>query len=190
LVADYGAAGVYIVDASGIGGPSEGVLLLDPVTGSTKLLRQVHRVWEVRDGYAWVARFDTRDKTVWPPGEGTPANSLIRINLATGAETVWFYRAGTSPALVGLDSLGRPVIQASGNGLNDLLLVDNPGSPGQLVTSANPGVDYMQGDGDRLWFGGAYGIYLFRPNRGFQKVFAYDGKPGSGNYAEPAGFCR
>ncbi len=190
LVADYGAAGVYIVDASGIGGPLEGVLLLDPVTGSTKLLRQVHGVWEVRDGYAWIARFDTRDKTVWPPAEGTPANSLIRVDLATGAETVWFYRAGTYPSLVGLDSLGRPVVHASGNGLNDLLLLDRPGSPGQLVTSSNPGLDFLQGDGDRLWFGGPYGIYLYRPDRGFQKVFAYNGSPGSGNYAEPAGFCR
>ena len=190
LVADYGAAGVYFVAGSAIGGPGEGVWLLDPLTGSTKLLRQVHSVWEVRDGYAWVARFDTRDKTVWGPGEGTPANSLVRVDLATGAETVWYYRAGTYPWFIGLDSLGRPVVQASGNGLNDLLLLDHPGSSGQLVTSSNPGLDYVQGDGDRIWFGGAYGIYLYRPDRGFQKVFAYNGKPGSGNYVEPAGFCR
>jgi hypothetical protein len=185
-VADYGAAGVYIVDRSGIGGPREGVWLLDPLTGSTKLLRQVHGVWEVRDGFAWVARFDTRDKTVWPPGEGTNANSLVRVDLATGAETIWFYRAGTYPSLIGLDSLGRPVVQASQvgvNGLNDLLLLDHPGSPGQLITSSNPGLGYLQGDGDRLWFGGLYGIYLYRPDRGFQKVFAYNG-------ASPAGFCR
>jgi hypothetical protein len=194
LVADYGPAGVYIVAGSAMGGPGEGVWLLNPLTGSTKLLRQVQAVWEVRDGYAWVARFDTRDKTVWPPGEGTNANSLVRVDLATGAETVWFYRAGTYPWLLGLDSLGRPVVQAAQvgvtAGLNDLLILDHPGSPGQLVTSSNPGVDYVQGDGDRLWFGGAYGIYLYRPDRGFQKVFAYDGKQGSGNYAEPAGFCR
>jgi hypothetical protein len=110
----------------------------------------------------------------------------LRVDLATGAETVWFYRAGTYPALIGLDSLGRPVVRASGNGLNDVLLLDHPGSPGQLVTSSKPWLQYLQGDGDRLWFGGPYGIYLYRPNGGFQKVFAYNG----GNYAYPAGFCR
>jgi hypothetical protein len=179
-IADYGAAGVHIVDRSSLGGPGEGVWLLDPLTGSTRVLRQVHRVWEVRDGYAWISRLDAQDKT----------DSLVRVDLLTGVETIWFHRASTSLWLVGLDSRGRPVIQTSANGLNEMLLIDQSGSSGQLVNSGNAYLSYIQGDGDRLWFGGPYGIYLYRPGQGFQKVFAYDGSPGSGNWVGPAGFCR
>jgi hypothetical protein len=189
-VTDFGAAGVYMVSESAIGGPGEGVWLLDPKTGAVNQLRQVHNVWTVRDGYAWVARFDSRDKTAWPPMEIAQANSLVRIDLATGAETVWFYRAGMYPWLMGLDSSGRPVVTMGGNGGNEVFLIDRPGSPGRLVYSGTMSLDYLQGDGDRLWFGGSLGIYLYRPDRGFQKVFAYNADPASSNRIEPAGFCR
>jgi hypothetical protein len=190
-VADFGPAGVYLVSSSAIGGPGEEVWLLNPGTGAIKQLGEVHRVWAVRDGYAWVARFDSRDKTVWEPMEIAPANSLVRIDLATGAETIWFYRAGVYPWFLGLDSFGRPlVIVGRGNNGNQVLLLDRSGSPGQLVYSGNIPLNYVQGDGDRLWFGGSRGIYLYSPDRGFQRVFKYDADPATANRIEPAGFCR
>jgi hypothetical protein len=191
-VADYGPAGVYIVSASGLGGPGEGVWLLDPKTGAIKQLGQIHRVWAVRDGYAWVARLDPRDQTAWPPSELAPANSLVRIDLATGAETIWFYKAGSYPWLLGLDSNDRPVVLlgVSPEG-NEIRLIDQPGSSGVLVYSGDTSeLDYVQGDGDRLWFGSARGIYVYSPNAGFQKVFAYDANPASSDRIEPSGFCR
>jgi hypothetical protein len=189
-VADFGPAGVYLVSSSALGGPGEGVWLLDPGTGAIKQLGQIHRVWAVRDGYAWVARFDSRDKTVWAPSEVPPANSLVRIDLASGAETTWFYRAGAYPWLIGLDSNGRPVLSLGGGNGNEVLLVDRPGSPGRPVYSGSLTLDYVQGDGDRLWFGGSRGIYLYTPDQGFRKVFAYYADPASPNRIEPAGFCR
>lgn len=190
-VADFGAAGVYIVSSSGLGGPGEGVWLLDPKTGAITQLGQIHRVWAVRDDYAWVARFDSRDKTAWPPSELAPANSLVRIDLATSAETIWFYRAGSYPWLLDLDSHNRPVVLLGGGGKgNEVLLLDRPGSPGHLVYSGNIPLDYLQGDGDRLWFGGSRGIYLYTPDRGFRKVFAYHADPATSDRIEPAGFCR
>jgi hypothetical protein len=189
-VADFAAAGVYIVSASALGGPGEGVWLLDPATSAIKQLGAIHRVWAVRDGYAWVARLDARDKTVWPATELAPANSLVRIDLATGAETTWFYRAGSYPWLLDLDSRGRPVVLLGGDKGNEVLLVDRSGSPGEPVYSGNMAFDYVQGDGDRLWFGGSRGIYLYSPDRGFQKVFAYGADPATSDRIEPAGFCR
>jgi hypothetical protein len=190
-IADYGAAGVYIVSASGLGGPGEGVWLLNPRTGAIKQLGQIHRVWAARDGYVWVARFDPRDKTNWPPSELAPANSLVRIDLATGAETVWFYRAGAYPWLLGLDSNDRPVVLLGGSPTgNEIRLIDHPGSSGALVFSGNTsGLDYLQGDRDRLWFGNARGIYLYTSAGGFQKVFAYNADPATSDRIEPAGFC-
>jgi hypothetical protein len=189
-VADFRANGVYLLSGSALGGPGEGAWLLDPQTGAVKLLRQIHSAWAARDGYAWAARFDSRDKTVWAPSELAPANSLVRIDLATGAETIWFYRAGSYPWFVGLDSFGRPLVLLGGPTGNEIRLIDQPGSSGALVYAGSiAGLDYMQGDRDRLWFGNARGIYLYRPGRGFQKVFAYDADPATSDRIEPAGFC-
>jgi len=51
------------------------------------------------------------------------------------------------------------------------------------------GLDYLQVDRDRLWFGTASGIYLYRPGAGLQRVFAYDADPATSDRIEPAGFC-
>jgi hypothetical protein len=51
------------------------------------------------------------------------------------------------------------------------------------------GLDYLQGDRDRLWFGNARGIYLYTSAGGFQKVFAYNADPATSDRIEPAGFC-
>lgn len=190
-VADFRAEGVYLLAGSALGGPGEGAWLLDPQTGAIKLLRQIPRAWAVRDGYAWAARFDSRDKTVWPATEIAPANSLVRIDLATGAETIWFYRAGSYPWLLGLDSLDRPVVLLGGTPTgNEMRLIDHPESLGAVVYAGNTsGLDYLQGDRGRLWFGTARGIYLYRPGAGLQKVFAYDADPATSDRIEPAGFC-
>jgi hypothetical protein len=191
VVADYGAAGVYLVSGSALGGPGQGVWLLDPGTGSVRQLREIGQIWAVRDGYAWAGRFDSRDKTVWQPMEIAPLNSLVRINLATGEETVWFYRAGTYPWFLGLDSRGRPIVSLAPNGVNEVRLIDYSGSAGQLVFSGNFsfGGHQIQGDGERLWFGGDRGLYLYRPKGGFQRVFAYDARPAEYGSIQPAGFC-
>jgi hypothetical protein len=127
----------------------------------------VHRVWAVRDGKAWVARLDPRDKTEWPSVEIAPANSLVQVDLTTGAETEWFYRAGAYPWMIGLAS-GRPLIAVgSASGQSEIRVLDQPGSDGKLIYSGNLMFDgyfqNYQGDGDRIWLGGEGGIYLYRP---------------------------
>jgi hypothetical protein len=191
VVADYGAAGVYLVSGSAIGGPGQGVWIMDPGTGAVRKLRDVAWIWAVRDGYAWAGRFDSRDKTVWPPMEIAPLNSLVRINLATGEETVWFYRAGTYPWFMGLGSRSRPVVSFAPNGVNEVRLIDSIGSAGQTVHSGNVRFagSQIQGDGERLWFGSDRGLYVYQPNRGLQRVFEYDARPAEFGSIQPAGFC-
>lgn len=191
-VADFAAGGVFLYSPSAIGGPGEGVWLLNPTTGSVTQVAAVHRVWAVRDGKAWVARLDPRDKTVWP-SEVQPADSLAQVDLATGAETQWFYRAGAYPWMIGLVS-GRPLIAiGSMSGQSEIRLIDQPGSDGKLIYSGSLVFDgyfqHYQGDGDRVWLGGEGGIYLYRPDRGLQRVFAYDAKSGSGRDINPGGIC-
>jgi hypothetical protein len=77
------------------------------------------------------------------------------------------------------------------NGLNEVRLIDHAGSAGQPIYSGNAqfGGHQLQGDGERLWFGGDRGLYVYRPNRGFQRVFAYDARPAELGSIQPAGFC-
>ena len=93
-IADHGPAGVYIDSASAWGDQETryGCSILRPARSSS--YDTSTGCGPVRNGYAWIARFDSRDKTVWQPSELAPANSLVRIDLATGAETIWFYRPG------------------------------------------------------------------------------------------------
>jgi len=189
-VEDFTAAGVYIVGHSGLGGPGMHVLLLNPRTGSIRELGLQTQVWTARNGYAWVARLDPRDTTKWGPIEIAPADSVVRIDLTTGAETVWYYHVGRFPWLVGLDSSNRPLIEFGTADGNELRLIERPGSDGQLVFHGNmPGIGYFQPDHDRLWFGRYDGIYLYTPADGFRKVFDYGGSVDANSGIQPAGFC-
>ena len=189
-VADYSASGVFLVEQSGIGGPGERVRVLNPSTGAVSEPRLVHRVWAVRSGFAWVARFDPRDTTSWAPSELQPANTLVRVDLATGAETVWFYRAGSYPWWLGFDSNARPIVWfGRPDGTRELRWLTLPGQPGSLIYSGGLNLFSLEGDRDRLWFGSDLGIYLYRPVTGLQKVFAYSADPSTAPSIHPAGFC-
>ena len=190
-VEDFTAAGVYVVGHSGLGGPGMHVWLLNPRTGSFTELGSQTQVWTARGGYAWVARLDPRDTTKWSPMEIAPADSLVRIDLTTGAQTVWYYHAGRYPWLVGLDSSNRPLIDFGTADGNEMRLIDRPGSEGQLVLHGNkPGLGYFQPDHDRFWFGDNDGIYLYTPDLGFRKVFDYAGDAAANSGIQPAGFCE
>jgi hypothetical protein len=190
-VVDFGAAGVYLVLPSALGGAGEGVWLLNPTTGEVRRLRVVPQVMAVRDGYAWVGRIDPRNPPPTPT-EGTTANSIVRLDLQTGAETPWYYRPGAALWLYGFDSRGKPVIGVGGaaNGESEIRLVEQPGSQGVQVYSGALPLSGPQGDGDRLWFSGPAGIYLYTPARGFRKVFAFTLDPIRADHFDPAGFCR
>ena len=192
-VLDFSTRGVYLYSPSALGGPGEGVWLLNPTTGSVTQVAALHGVWDVQNGKAFVARLDPRDKTVWPnAAELTPADSLVQVDLSTGVETELFYRAGAYPWMIGLAS-GRPLIAVLGSGgQTEIRLIDKPASDGTLIYSGPLVFDgyfqNYQGDGDRIWLGGEGGIYLFRPDRGLQRVFGYDARSGSGRDIHPGGF--
>lgn len=190
-VVDFGPAGVYLLLPSALGGAGEGVWLLNPASGAVQRLRVEQQVMAVRDGYAWVGRIDPRNPPPQPP-EGTVANSIVRVDLQSGAETAWYYRPGASLWLYGFNSRGKPVIGVGGpaHGVGEIRLVEQPGSQGVQVYSGGMPLSGPQGDGDRLWFSSATGIYLYTPARGLRKVFAFSADANRADRFEPAGFCR
>jgi hypothetical protein len=191
-VADIDSAGVYLVEGQFEQYPA-GVWMLDPASGASRPLAQVTGVMAVRKGYAWVGRDDPRDPT--PPS--VPASvrlydSIARVDLATGAETTWFYRPGAAVTLQGFDAQGAPVVEVVSSpflhgGSAETRIVATPGTPGSLVLPGGLGLSAPQADGDRLWFGGTGGIYLYTPQAGLRKVFDHGPQF---SLIMPAGTCR
>jgi hypothetical protein len=183
MVADFNSAGVYLL-ADKLNGYPSGVWLMNPTTGDLRLLMAISGVLAVRDGVAWIGLADPRDPS--PPrltsGDLT-FDSIARVDLATGKQTLWFYRPGEAVSLLGLDTRGRPVVGLATNAsfdfnhVTEVRLVLQPGDAGALVFSGGWGLQAPQRDGERLWFGGASGIYLYTAAHGLQMVSTTGGLP-------------
>lgn len=185
-VADFTPAGIYLV-ANQVDRLPTGAWLIDPATGIIRALAQVENLLRIRDGYAWTLRVDPRDPSPPHPGKGTPGDSLVRVDLNTRAETIWFYRPGEQVALQGLDSQGRALVASFDptTGIPiDTRLVQSAGSAGVLISSGPLGVGAAKGT--RLWLVGTTGIYLYSAEWGLQKVMKFTS--GSGQVS-PVGPC-
>lgn len=197
LVADFDGSGVLFVVVSQ---PEQqypnGVWRLDVATGSVRPLVQGNQVLMVRGGYAWVGRVDPRDPS--PPrfaGPGLLFDSIVRVDLAGGAEVMWYYQPGKAVWLSGLDSSGNPIVSVateppSAIDTRELRVIDTPGGTGTVVFGGGSWQSQAKADHGRLWFGNDRGIYLYTPTTGFQKVFAFKGDPNLAQSILPAGDCR
>jgi len=185
-VADFTAAGIYLV-ANQVDRLQTGAWLMDPATGTVKALAQVVNVLRIRNGYAWTLRVDPRDPSPPQPGKGTPGDSLVRVDLTSGVETIWFYRPAEQVELRGLDSQGGVVVasfQPTTGIPIETRLVENAGSAGVLIYSGALGLGAAEGT--RLWLEGTTGIYLFSVDQGLQKVFEFTS---TGGQISPVGPC-
>ncbi|HEX3508613.1 MAG TPA: hypothetical protein VHW94_09505, partial [Candidatus Dormibacteraeota bacterium] len=195
-VADFASEGVYLVANQFEQLPND-VWLMNPSTGALSRLAKLNFVAAVRNGYAWAARIDPRDPS--PPqlgGSGTVSDSIVRVDLTTGAQTIWFYRPRIQVELMGFDSSGAPLIQVGdvrGSSASlETWLVASPGRRGILIHRGEPFLWNPQGDGDRIWFGGNLSdgtpsaVYLFTKAHGLQRVF---GLPQIDQSVIPAGVC-
>jgi hypothetical protein len=206
FVVDFDANGVYFMTWRGDSYGS-GVWLLNPATGDVRVLTNTADVLKVRGGFAWVGRLDPRDPS--PPGGVANRhlyNSIVRLDLKSGAEVIWYYNAGHSVWLKGLDSRDHPVVTVATApdypiDTSEIRLIDTAGALGTIVYDGgghsgtwSPEALWFtepQADGDRLWFGSARGLYLYTPAGGLQKVLALPAPlPGAEVTIAPAGFCR
>jgi hypothetical protein len=206
FVLDFDASGVYFMTWRGDRFGS-GVWLLNPTTGAVRILTRVPDVMKVRGGFAWVGRLDPRDPSP-PSGVANRQiyNSLVRVDLKTGAEVIWYYNAGHSVWLKGLDSRDHPLVTvATGPDYpidsSEIRLIDTPGGTGALIYDGgghsgtwSPDALWLtepQADNGRLWFGSSRGLYLYTPAGGLQKVLALPApEAGVDVTIAPAGFCR
>lgn len=194
-VLDFDDRGVYFTSYQTMGFPV-GVWRLNVASGSVSTLSVAFGVVMVRGGYAWLDRVDQRDPSPPQTGRSGPvSNSIVRIDLSNGKETVWYYAPGQMVFLQGLDRDGKPIVSVTpGPDFRRaplLRLVPSPQDSGAVIY-ADGGMLFSTSQGDtggRLWFGNDRGIYLYTPAAGLQKVFAFNGDPMFSQAMAPAGFC-
>lgn len=181
-VLSFEGSSIYFVPQKQADIYGTGVWRLDLSSGSVVALAPVTGVVTVHDGYAWVVRLDLRDPS--PPYAGF--NSIVRVNLTSGAETVWYYRPGKRLDLLDVSAAGQAIVSILSDSESEIRLVDTPGGSGSIVDGGGLGLYGPRFDGDRLWFGSLDGLYLYTASVGMRKVLA---APGSGGITV-AGRCR
>lgn len=155
-----------------------GVWRVDVTTGTLSQISQSGSIILLQNGNMWIGVVNPADPSPpRPPRSGQYFDSLAEVNLATGAQTMWIYRAGKAIFLLGVDGNGHPVVTISDApgfniALGDVFVVSSPGDTGKLVSHGDLPFPQMQADSTRLWFGTERGIYLWTNAGGLQKVFA------------------
>ena len=172
-----------------------GVWRLDPASGSVTRIAALDFVDLVSNGYAWISAFDPRDPS--PPSQPNSRllfDSVVRVDLATGAKTVWYYARGFAVIPRGLDLSGNPIVDVAAPpdfdfSAGDIRLASPPGSPGADLSAGLIALSDPQRDVGRLWFGNGQGIYVHTGDGGTQKVFALASSSSLAGYWQPVGYC-
>ena len=197
-VVDYDGAGVDFVVTQVEQYPI-GVWRLDLSTGKVSAMTQVGAVMAVRGGYAWAGAVDPHDPSApRVPASRTLFDEIARVNLATGAQTPWYYTPGRSQFVLGMASAGWPIVNVSdapdyppyGGEVRLLPEAHTDGESNGELVSSDVAISSPETDGDRTWFGSDNGIFLYTSAGGLQKVFALTPDQASSRTISPAGFCR
>ncbi len=168
---------------------------LNVLTGTVIAVSESSGVMAVHSGYAWVGRVDPRDPS--PPRYargGEFFDSIWRIDLATGTETLWSYTPGEVAVVLGFDDGDRPLIGPDPtlpNTPQTFRIVKTPRDAGTTVYSGLMlWLSYPVADVGKLWFGSYRGIYLWTATAGLHKVFAFTSNLQTYSAIYPAGPCR
>lgn len=194
-VGDFDGAGVYFSSQQQMG-PPLGVWRLDIASGAVHQLSKELSVAAISGGYVWLNRIDPRDPEGPQTGRsGDRSNSVVRVDLSTGQETVWYYTAGHQVFFQGIDRLGAPMVSdAPPPDFTHaaVRLVSKPESTGIAIYDGVGGLSFsaMRSDiSGRLWLGSDHGIYLWTPAVGLQKAFAVNSIPAQAHAILPSGLC-
>jgi hypothetical protein len=194
-VTDFDGSAVYFSSVQSMGPPS-GAFKLDIRSGAVQQVSKIGGEAFTSGGYAWANRIDPRDPDGPQTGRSGPrSNSVVRVDLLTGEETVWYFAGGQMVYMYGLDRAGKPLVAiAPGPDFSRtaLRLVGSPQDDGSLIYDGAGGLWFNSPQPDnqaRLWFGNDRGIYLYTPAKGLQKVFVFRGNPTFGESIQPAGLC-
>jgi hypothetical protein len=182
-VEDYAADGIYI--RTGGEGASSWQWRVDPASGIITDLGYTHgHVVDDGTGHAWVSVFDSRDPhPTLSALDGSPmANEVVRRNLSTGADEVWFYRPGFNVGLAGAFVGGGLLVWVEPS--EEFWLVTTPGTSRLISTIDGPDHEGLA-DSHGLWLGSGSsvvnpGLYLVARDGTIKRVSDLLGRPANG----------
>ncbi len=159
------APGVYATQ------PNNAELWFVPFTGD---------LLQVTAGGFWPAA--TAEAAYGTPTSAVPqgaANTIVRVDLKTGATSTWFTRQGAQSTVIGFDILGRATISVndfSNAGISEVWISTQAGSAAPITGSGNGMSVYGPpvADSHGVWFTGSYsdgyssvsGLALYVPGSG------------------------
>ena len=179
-------------DAVYAGDPQAGGLWVLPFSGTPRQITKVG-YWRVASK---TAAYGTATSAV-PSGA---SNVIQRLDLATGASSDWFTRAGTNSSITGLDGKGNPIINVGYlNGSGSEIWIATGTTSATAIAGYSP--QYPGGfnsfntpvaDSHGIWFAGNYGngygggnasgLALYVPGSGFYWMSGYGAQLAGGCY--------
>jgi hypothetical protein len=171
-VVAYAPQGIYVTAACVEGCGPEALKLWRVELATGKLARVSDRRgfnWLIRNQVAWVATYD----------ESGQPSQLLRLDLTNGQVATWL--TGPGMQLIDTDADGNALVTLNGAEGSAQLRVTAPQQSERLFPGSSNGLLAAVADGSRTWLGagpsGYWGIYLYTPTAGVQKVSDFQGLP-------------
>ncbi|HKC19164.1 MAG TPA: hypothetical protein VKE27_05975 [Candidatus Dormibacteraeota bacterium] len=108
-IVDFADRSIYLTQGDSEG-RSRGLWALDLAGGAPHLINSNIESPALGGGFAWGLDFNAADPSPSLGGLEGPVNRMLRIDLATGIGTSWFYQPGADIFIVGSDSRGDPLV--------------------------------------------------------------------------------
>lgn len=110
-VVNFTNEGIYLTGAAPEGAP-RGLWFISPDGGTLRQINQDVIAPAIGGGFGWGVDYNAADPNPSPGGIEGPRNRVVRVDLATGATTPWFYRPGSNIYLLDTDAAGHPIAAA------------------------------------------------------------------------------
>lgn len=157
-VYDYSPGGIYLAAQDDAG--QTGLWLLDPQKGTERLLTSEKIVAAVGNGKVWLSQLTN------PRSGSVYADTLVELNLTTGAKRVWFHQDNSIVGLMGLTTGVLPVVSIAGKGIS---LLHSPGVAERIYSGSSSFV-FLGDDRYGMWFSSNDGIFLYARETGLRRV--------------------
>lgn len=182
IINDYTGNRVYLTAwIGGHDGPGPQInWALDPSTGVVTALPggAKYGYW-IAGGGGWRTDYNTADPTVHNGPTG--GNRIIRVDLATGLETTWFYQQGADwVQVLGFDLKGHPIVADGMGNTSTTWLLSDSAHRTQLASESPPSIGSALGDSNGIWLSDTGGTYLFTAGGGLHKLSSTGGQIAGG----------
>ena len=153
-----------------------GVWKVDIASGSASRIRRSDDAGSMVGDALWIT----------PVSGHTLGDSLDRVDLASGQQTIWFTDPGRTIQFLGVDQVGLPIVWTFADGHLEIWRIAAPNQATNFhsidYTGAAPiyGPEMQQGlliaDQHGVWFGASDGLYIY-DGGGFRKIATTSGIP-------------